>query len=160
MGSRAIEFRRIGIFKPKVECVLNAKSVVDGEEVVVESKVKKVMQGASLSFSAFDQQLPVVGGWIVACGMVLFAFTTILGWSVYGERCVEYLFGVGAVLSFRVLWVLAIPLGALVKLDFVWLLADTLNGLMAVPNLIALILLGPVIFKVTRAYFAEAGHEA
>jgi len=159
VGSGGAVVETLGVFKPKVECVLKAKSVVDGEEVAIESKVKKVVQGASLSSTAFNQGLPVVGGWIVAFGMVLFAFTTILGWSVYGERCVEYLFGVGAVLSFRVLWVLAIPLGALVKLDFVWLLADTLNGLMAVPNLIALILLGPVVFKVTKDYFAEAGNK-
>ncbi len=87
-------------------------------------------------------------------GLALFAFTTILGWSVYGERCVEYLFGVHAIVPFRVLWVLAIPLGATVSLDFVWLVADTLNALMALPNLIALLLLSPVVFKVTRDYFA------
>ena len=78
---------------------------------------------------------------ITLFGLVLFAFTTILGWSVYGERCVEYLFGVRAIMPFRILWVLAIPLGATVKLSFVWLLADTLNALMALPNLIGLLLL-------------------
>ena len=77
------------------------------------------------------------------------------GWSVYGERCVEYLFGVSAIIPFRVLWVLAVPLGALVKLDFVWLVADTLNAMMAIPNLIALLLLSPVVFQVTREYFAS-----
>ena len=76
-----------------------------------------------------------------------------LGWSYYGERCVEYLFGVRAIMPFRILWVLAVPLGTLAHLDFIWLLADTLNALMAVPNLVALLLLSPVVFTLTREYF-------
>lgn len=91
---------------------------------------------------------------IVAIGLMLFAYTTILGWSVYSERCAQYLFGARAVLPFRLLWVLAIPLGALAQLDFIWLVADTLNALMALPNLVALLLLSPVVFQVTRAYFS------
>lgn len=109
--------------------------------------------GAQLSSAAFGQGLPGFGEWIVSFGLVVFAFTTILGWSVYGERCVEYLFGIRAVMPFRLLWVLAIPVGAMVKLSFVWLVADTLNALMAIPNLIALLLLGPVAFRLTRNYF-------
>ncbi|MCH1549528.1 MAG: sodium:alanine symporter family protein [Pseudomonadales bacterium] len=109
--------------------------------------------GAALSSAAFDQSLPG-GAIIVTLGLVVFAFTTILGWSVYGLRCVEFLFGIKAVWPFRLLWVAAIPLGAVLKLDFVWLLADTLNALMALPNLLALILLAPVVFKLTREYFS------
>jgi len=109
--------------------------------------------GASLSSAAFGLGLPGVGQWIVTFGLIIFAFTTLMGWSVYGERCVEYLFGVKSILPFRILWVLAIPLGATVKLVFVWLLADTLNALMAIPNLIALLLLAPVVFKLTREHF-------
>jgi len=111
--------------------------------------------GASLSSAAFGQGLPGFGQWIVTFGLIVFAFTTMMGWSVYGERCVEYLFGVKSILPFRILWVLAIPLGATVKLTFVWLLADTLNALMAIPNLIALLLLGPVVFRLTRDYFQQ-----
>jgi len=111
--------------------------------------------GASLSSAAFAQGLPGVGQWIVTFGLIIFAFTTILGWSVYGERCVQYLFGKKSILPFRILWVLAIPLGATVKLAFVWLLADTLNALMALPNLIALLLLSPIVFKMTKDYFAR-----
>ncbi len=111
--------------------------------------------GASLSSAAFGQGLPGVGEWIVTFGLIVFAFTTMLGWSVYGERCVQYLFGKKSVLPFRILWVLAIPLGATVKLAFVWLLADTLNALMALPNLIALLLLSPIVFKMTRDYLAK-----
>jgi AGCS family alanine or glycine:cation symporter len=113
----------------------------------------KVQTGASLSAASFSSGLPGLGGYIVTFGLALFAFTTVLGWSVYGERCVEYLFGIHAIVPFRVLWVIAIPLGATVSLDFVWLVADTLNALMALPNLIALLLLSPVVFKITRDYF-------
>lgn len=109
--------------------------------------------GAGLSTLAFETGLPGFGSYIVAIGLVLFAYTTTLGWSVYGERCAEYLFGERAILPFRVLWVLVLPLGAMAQLDFVWLVADTLNALMALPNLVALILLSPVVFKLTRDYF-------
>lgn len=111
--------------------------------------------GASLSSAAFAQGLPGFGEWVVTFGLIVFAFTTMLGWSVYGERCVQYLLGIKAVLPFRILWVLAVPLGASVNLAFVWLLADTMNALMALPNLIALILLAPVVFKLTKDYMAR-----
>jgi AGCS family alanine or glycine:cation symporter len=116
--------------------------------------------GASLSSAAFGEALPGIGHWIVTFGLIIFAFTTVMGWSVYGERCVEYLFGVKSIMPFRILWVIAIPLGATVKLAFVWLLADTLNALMAIPNLVALLLLAPVVFQLTREYFKPAEENA
>ncbi len=111
--------------------------------------------GASLSAAAFELALPGYGGYIVTLGLALFAFTTLLGWSFYGEKCVEYLFGVRSIVPFRVLWIIAVPIGAVAKLDFIWLVADTLNALMALPNLIALLLLSPVVFKLTKDYFAS-----
>lgn len=108
--------------------------------------------GAALSAAAFDALIPG-GEYVVSIGLVLFAFTTILGWSYYCERCLVYLVGVKAVLPFRLLWVAAIPFGAVAELEFIWLLADTLNALMAIPNLIALLLLSPVVFALTRDYF-------
>jgi AGCS family alanine or glycine:cation symporter len=105
--------------------------------------------GASLTAAAFATQLPY-GDVMVSVGLCLFAFTTVLGWSYYGERCAIYLFGTRALMPFRILWILAIPLGAMAQLNFIWLLADTLNALMAVPNLIALLLLSPVVFKLTK----------
>ncbi len=111
--------------------------------------------GASLSSAAFESALPGVGGYIVTFGLSIFAFTTILGWSFYGEKCVEYLFGIRAIIPFRLLWVVAIPLGAMAKLSFIWLVADTLNALMAIPNLIALLLLSPMVFRLTKAYFSD-----
>ncbi len=111
--------------------------------------------GAGLSSLAFETVLPGLGGYIVAVGLSVFAFTTILGWSFYGEKCVEYLFGVKAILPFRIVWILAVPVGAMANLSLIWLVADTLNALMALPNLIALLLLSPVVFKLTKEYFTK-----
>ena len=113
--------------------------------------------GASLTSAAFETTIPGFGAHIVTIALAIFAFTTMLGWSFYGEKCVEYLLGVKSITPFRVLWCLAVPLGATADLGFIWLLADTLNALMAVPNLIALILLSPVVFKLTREFFASNG---
>ena len=133
---------------------------ITGLVIVVSGQWISGESGASLSALAFGHALPGVGNYIVTFGLVIFAFTTMLGWSVYGERCVEYLFGVHAIWPFRLLWVIAIPVGATLKLNFVWLLADTLNALMAIPNLIALVLLGPVVFRLTREYFASHDGDA
>ncbi|MGO1692119.1 MAG: alanine/glycine:cation symporter family protein [Marinobacter sp.] len=109
--------------------------------------------GAALTSMAFSKALPGVGDYVVAVALAVFAFTTLLGWSFYGERCVEFLFGVKAITPYRVAWVLAIPLGATVNLGLIWLVADTLNAMMALPNLIALIFLSPVVFKLTKEHF-------
>ena len=109
--------------------------------------------GAALTSAAFAQALPGIGNYLVAISLAIFAFTTIIGWSFYGERCVEFLLGVKAIKPYRILWVLAIPVGATLSLDFVWLLADTLNAMMAIPNLIAIMVLSPVVFKLTREFF-------
>lgn len=109
--------------------------------------------GAALTSMAFSHALPGVGDYVVAIALAVFAFTTLLGWSFYGERCIEFLFGVKAIVPYRVAWVLAIPLGATVNLGLIWLVADTLNAMMALPNLIALLFLSPVVFKLTREHF-------
>ncbi|EIK52394.1 sodium:alanine symporter [Stutzerimonas stutzeri TS44] len=113
------------------------------------------VSGAELSSAAFEAALPGVGQYVLALSLVVFSYTTILGWSYYGERCWEYLVGTKSILPFRLLWVVAIPFGAVAQLDFAWLVADTLNGLMAIPNLISLLLLSPVVVKLTREYFAR-----
>ena len=110
--------------------------------------------GASLSTLAYGQGISG-GNYIVTLGLVVFAFTTLLGWSYYGERCAEYIFGVSIIIPYRILWVVAILTGALIKLNFVWLFADVMNGFMAIPNLIALALLSPVIFKITKEHFGK-----
>ena len=111
--------------------------------------------GAALSTLAFNTGIPSWGGYIVVFGLVVFAFTTILGWSYYGEKCAEFLFGYKAIWPYRLLWLCAIPVGAMGKLSIIWLLADVLNGLMAIPNLIALGLLSPIVFKMTKQYLAK-----
>jgi len=110
--------------------------------------------GAELSSIAFSQSIPY-GEYLVTFGLAIFAFTTLLGWSFYGEKCVQYLFGMKSITPFRWVWVFVIPLGATAHLDLVWALADMFNALMAIPNLIALILLSPVVFKLTREYFSQ-----
>ncbi len=105
--------------------------------------------GAALTSAAFNAGLAQGGGVVVTVALILFAFTTLLGWSYYGERCAEYLFGVRAIQPFRILWIMAIPIGAMGNLGVVWTIADILNGLMAIPNLIALLALSPIIFHLT-----------
>ncbi|MDX5332547.1 MAG: sodium:alanine symporter family protein [Gammaproteobacteria bacterium] len=115
---------------------------------------------SALSALAFDTGLPGFGSWVVTFGLVIFAFTTILGWSYYGERCAEFLFGVKVIWPYRVLWIIALPAGALVAggnegVKLLWLTADIMNGLMALPNLIALLVLSPVVFALTRDYLQK-----
>ncbi|MEQ3722595.1 sodium:alanine symporter family protein [Alcanivorax sp.] len=113
------------------------------------------VKGAPLSAMAFSSTFGSAGDIIVACSLAVFAFTTLLGWSLYSERCTQFLFGPKAVLPFRIVWVLAVPLGAIVSLNFVWALADIMNILMAVPNLIALLLLSPIVVRLSREFFAN-----
>lgn len=108
--------------------------------------------GVALTSDAFNIGLAQGGGVVVTMALILFAFTTLLGWSYYGERCAEYLFGVRVIQPFRILWVIAIPIGAMGNLGLVWTIADILNGLMAIPNLIALLALSPIIFHLTRQH--------
>lgn len=106
-----------------------------------------------LTSEAFSHGLPGNwGGQIVAIGIVLFAFSTILGWAYYGDRCIERLFGVRAVLPYRIIFTIVVYIGATIPLNVVWSMADIFNGLMAVPNLIGLLLLSGLIARETRHY--------
>ena len=104
--------------------------------------------------SVFGTKLGTV---ILTVGAVLFATSTILGWSLYGTRCVEFLFGPKARRPYQILFCLLIVVGAVTELDLVWTIADVLNGFMAIPNLIAVLLLSPVVFKLTREHFKGLG---
>lgn len=111
---------------------------------------------AELTVAAFSRGLPGdSGGVIIAVATILFAYSTILGWAYYGEKCCEYLLGIRSVLTYRYLWVTAVLCGALLKLQMVWDFADIMNGLMAIPNLIGLIGLSGVIVAETRRYQAD-----
>ena len=113
--------------------------------------------GAALTSAAFEAALPGFGGVIFAVSLAIFAFTTIIGWSYYSERSLQYLFGTSIIMPFRAVWSLAAIVGATVKLGFIWLLADTLNAMMAIPNLVALIVLSPIVFAVTKEFFDTRG---
>jgi AGCS family alanine or glycine:cation symporter len=110
--------------------------------------------GAALTTQAFDEAI-IGGGYIVSVGIMLFAFSTILGWSYYGERCAEYLMGPKAIVPYRVIWIPFVIIGAIGGLEFIWDLADTLNGLMAIPNLIGVVLLSGTIISLTKEFFAK-----
>jgi AGCS family alanine or glycine:cation symporter len=109
--------------------------------------------GADLTTYSFQLSAVPGGEYIVTIGLVLFAFSTILGWCYYGEKSIEYLFGEKAIMPYRAVFVLFAGIGAMLKLNLVWTIADVFNGLMAFPNLIALIALTPVIVKTTKDYF-------
>jgi len=111
--------------------------------------------GAALTTMAFNQGLPGPGDFVVAFGLIIFAFSTTLTWAFYGERCLEYLAGVRGLMVFRVVWVAAVLIGAVASLDLVWKVAGITMALMAIPNLIALLLLSPVVFRISRQYFAR-----
>jgi len=108
--------------------------------------------GAELTTTAF--QIGMSGGaYVVTIGIILFAYSTMLGWCYYGEKSIEFLFGVKSILPYRIVFICFIGVGAVAKLSLVWNISDTLNGLMALPNLIGLILLTPVIVSETKKYF-------
>ena len=111
--------------------------------------------GAALTTHTFNNMLPGPGGWTVTFGLIFCAYSTILGWCYYGEKCAAYVFGDGFVPAYRVIYVITVMLGTVASLDLVWSAADTFNGLMAIPNLIALLLLSKVILKETKDFKAK-----
>lgn len=122
-----------------------------GLTLIVTGVWDGVALGAEMTQTAFDAAMPL-GSLILMLCLVLFAFTTILGWNYYGERCIVYLFGVKSILPYRIVFVLLVGVGAFIKLQAVWVLADIVNGLMALPNLIALLALSGVVVAETRLY--------
>ncbi len=128
---------------------------ITGLAIVLSGEYVSGESGAALSALAFSRMLPFAGEYVVTFGLILFAFTTLVAWSFYGEKSVYFILGQKAILPFRLLWVVVIPFGSMMDLKFIWLLADTLNALMALPNLVALLLLSPVVFKLTKSYLAK-----
>ena len=113
--------------------------------------------GAELTISGFTT---VYGNWVsifTAIAMCCFAFSTIIGWGLYGARCIEFLFGTKVIKPFMVVYSLVAIVGATVNLGLIWSIAETFNGLMAIPNLIAVFLLSGTAFKLTKEYFKNEG---
>lgn len=121
--------------------------------------VSAVDNGGVLTSLAFNQ-IPYLGPIILVLGIVLFAYSTVLGWAYYGERCVEYFAGKKALVPYRIIYIAVAVLAPVVALDLVWTIADILNALMAIPNLIAVLLLAPVIMKETKKYINNLDAES
>ena len=123
--------------------------------IILSGQWNGSLEGADMTTAAFGQGLAMGGSLIVTVGLILFAFTTILGWNYYGERCVEYLLGVKAIKAYRIIFIILVGLGPFLKLNTIWILADIVNGLMAIPNLIALMVLREVVLRETDSYFTK-----
>lgn len=124
-----------------------------GLTIIVSGVWSGDLNGAPLTEAAFASAFPAVAKYILSGGLTLFAFTTIIGWNYYGERCAEYLFGVKAIMPYRIFYICLVGMGVFLKLDMIWILADIVNGLMAIPNLIALLGLSGVVVAETKLYF-------
>lgn len=124
-----------------------------GFSLVISGVWSSDLNGAVMTQAAFNGAIPTFGPILLTISLTLFAFTTILGWSYYGERCFEFLFGVKGMNGYRTVFVAMVLLGAFLKLEVVWIIADIVNGLMAIPNLIALLALSPIIVSETKKYF-------
>ncbi|WP_186430789.1 sodium:alanine symporter family protein [Clostridium sp. BSD9I1] len=134
-----------------------------GLTLILTGAWKANLAGAAMTNAAFTQGMPieVLGEFIITVGLMFFAFTTILGWNYYGERCAEYLFGVKGIKPYRYIFIAIVAIGGLsiLKLDLIWIIADIVNGLMAIPNLIALVGLSPVVIHETKLYFEKLKSE-
>lgn len=125
-----------------------------GLAILVTEQWSGSLEGAPMTQAAFSSVFGTFGEIALTLSLVLFAFTTVLGWSYYGERCFEFIFKSTKFLSFyRLVFVIMVALGGYLTLDVVWKIADIVNGLMALPNLIALLVLSPIIIKETKSYF-------
>ncbi|MBM7636496.1 alanine/glycine:cation symporter family protein [Streptococcus saliviloxodontae] len=124
-----------------------------GLAIIVTGQWSTDLNGASLTQSAFSTVFGDFGVWALTISLILFAFTTILGWGYYGEKCFEFLFGTKAIPVYRIIFVAMVGLGGYISLETIWVIADIVNGLMAFPNLIALLFLSPIVIKETKAYF-------
>jgi AGCS family alanine or glycine:cation symporter len=125
-----------------------------GLVLIISGQWNNGLTGASLTTVAFTTGIgSVAGEYIVSIGLALFAYSTILGWSYYGEKSIEYLIGIRAVKPYRYIFTLFVLIGALAELETVWSIADVFNALMAFPNLIGLLVLTPVVINVTKDFF-------
>ncbi len=129
---------------------------ITGIALVMGGLYRDGQTGAALTGATFDALLPGPGGWIVTIGLIFFAYSTILGWSFYGEKCAQYVLGARAVYPYRFIFILFVMLGTVVSLDLVWAVSDVFNGLMAFPNLVGIALLSGVVIQETRNFRANS----
>lgn len=129
--------------------------LMTGTVLIMTDSWTEDLSGVYMTSYAFSTSLAETGSYIVTVGLMFFAFTTILGWNYYGERCTEFLFGVKGILPYKIIYILIVSSGAFLTLDVIWVLADIVNGLMTIPNLIALLALRKVIAAETEQYFEK-----
>ncbi|MGE0115527.1 MAG: alanine/glycine:cation symporter family protein [Steroidobacteraceae bacterium] len=134
---------------------------ITGLSIVISGVWTSGKSGAELTQMAFDSAMPGLGHSYVAIILAVFALTTIFGWGYYGERCWQFLLGKWTILPYRILWTIGVFIGATIKMETVWTLADILNALMAIPNLISLLALSPLIVRLTSQHLQtvlQEGH--
>ncbi len=126
-----------------------------GLAIVITNSYNIGLDGAAVTTSAFQSALPIfnIGKYIVNIGLIFFAFTTIIGWNYYGERCIQYLYGVKAIKPYKIIFIILIAVGPFLPLDLIFIIADICNGLMALPNLVGLIGLREIVISETRKFF-------
>jgi AGCS family alanine or glycine:cation symporter len=126
-----------------------------GLAIVITGTYNIGLEGAAVTTTAFENGLPIanVGKYIVNVGLIFFAFTTIIGWNYYGERCIQYLGGVKAIKPYKIIFIIFVAIGPFLPLELIFIIADIVNGLMAIPNLIGLIGLRHVVINETERYF-------
>ena len=132
-----------------------------GLAIVLTGSFNSGLEGAEMTTFAFQQGLPfaVIGKYIVNIGLIFFAFTTIIGWNYYGERCIQYLTGVKGIIFYKIIFIVFVAVGPFLSLDLVFIIADIVNGLMALPNLVGLIGLRNVVINETNEFFQEFKRE-
>jgi AGCS family alanine or glycine:cation symporter len=150
-GRQAVINMTGALISTVIVCTITAFAVSTTGVLGMRGDDGNLITGAKLAIAAFETGING-GAWIVTIGLTLFAFTTVLAWGYYGEKCSEYLFGEKSVVPFRLLYCLIVIPGAAIKLELAWFIADIANGLMAIPNLVALVLLSPVIVLETKEF--------
>ncbi len=150
-GRQALITMTGALISTVVVCTMTGLVLAVTDVIGTISETGQMLNGASLAIAAFTKHI-VGGEYIVTIGLILFAYTTVLAWSYYGEKCCEYIFGKQSIIIFRLVFALVVIPGAVLEMDMAWHLADISNGLMVIPNLIALVGLSGIIVKETRLF--------
>ncbi len=147
-----------GLISTVIVCTVTALVLIVTGVIDAQDEQGLALQGSAMAITAFSNAIPG-GHYIISFALILFAYTTMLAWAYYGEKCAEYLFGERAEMIYRIIFAVAVIPGAAINMNFVWLFADAVNGLMAIPNLIALLGLSGVLLSETKAFQALVKRE-
>ncbi|GAA0077804.1 sodium:alanine symporter family protein [Clostridium sp. CTA-5] len=144
-------------FDTIIICTMTGLAIIITSDYTGVFELGATIEGAGLTSAAFQVGLPIafLGKYIVNIGLIFFAFTTILGWNYYGEKCIQYLFGTKSILPYRIIYIVLVAIGPFLPLELIFIIADIVNGCMAFPNLVALIGLRKVVIQETEEFFEE-----